>query len=159
MKRRQFIKHISSASLVMLGGNVISLTAAEAADLRKKTLLRFVVASDGHYGQKETESDLFYETLVKHVTDFNASSKLDFCVINGDIIHDAEDLLTPAKNHLDKLPVKYYVTKGNHDRVSDQHWNQIWGMPVNHEVQLKENTLLLATTSNEAGDYLSPDLK
>ena len=103
MKRRQFIKYISSASLVMLGGNVINLTAAEAAELRKKTLLRFVVASDGHYGQKETESDLFYEALVKHVTDFNASSKLDFCVINGDIIHDAENGLKMGLRRLNFL--------------------------------------------------------
>ena len=158
MKRRDFIKHISSASLVMLGGNVINLTAADAADLRKNTLLRFVVASDGHYGQQGTESDSFYETLVKHVSDFNATNKLDFCVINGDIIHDGKDLLVTAKKHLDKLPAKYYVTKGNHDRVSDQYWNEVWGIPVNHEVRLKENTLLLATTSNEEGDYLSPDL-
>ena len=158
MKRRDFIKHISSASLVMLGGNVINLTAADAADLRKNTLLRFVVASDGHYGQQGTESDSFYETLVKHVSEFNATSKLDFCVINGDIIHDGKDLLVTAKKHLDKLPAKYYVTKGNHDRVSDQYWNEVWGIPVNHEVRLKENTLLLATTSNEEGDYLSPDL-
>jgi predicted phosphodiesterase len=118
-----------------------------------------VVASDGHYGQKGTESDSFYETLVKHVSDFNSANKLDFCVINGDIIHDGKDLLTPAKKHLDKLPTKYYVTKGNHDRVSDQYWNEVWGMPVNHEVRLKENTLLLATTSNEQGDYLSPNLE
>ena len=158
MKRRDFIKHISSASLVMLGGNVINLTAADAADLRKNTLLRFVVASDGHYGQQGTESDSFYETLVKHVSEFNATNKLDFCVINGDIIHDGKDLLVTAKKHLDKLPAKYYVTKGNHDRVSDQYWNEVWGIPVNHEVRLKENTLLLATTSNEDGDYLSPDL-
>ena len=158
MKRRDFIKHISSASLVMLGGHVINLTAADAAELRKNTSLRFVIASDGHYGQKDTESDSFYETLVKHVSDFNATSKLDFCVINGDIIHDGKDLLVPAKKHLDKLPAKYYVTKGNHDRVSDQYWNEVWGIPVNHEVRLKQNTLLLATTSNEEGDYLSPDL-
>lgn len=158
MLRRDFIKHISSASLVMLGGNVINLSAAAAADLRKNSSLRFVVASDGHYGEKNTESDSFYETLVKHVSDFNASNKLDFCVINGDIIHDEKNLLASAKKHLDKLPTKYYVTKGNHDRVSDQHWNEVWGMPVNHEVRLKENTLLLATTSNEQGDYLSPDL-
>jgi predicted phosphodiesterase len=156
--RRDFIKHISSASLVLLGGNVINLTPSDAADLRKSSSLRFVVASDGHYGQQDTESDLFYETLVKHVTDFNAKDKVDFCVINGDIIHDEKSLLVPAKKHLDGLPVKYYVTKGNHDRVTNDQWNEVWGMPVNHEVQLKENTLLLANTSNEAGDYLSPDL-
>ena len=68
---------------------------------------------------KGTESDLFYETLVKHVSDFHQNNTLDFCVINGDIIHDGKEFLVTAKKHLDKLPVKYYVTKGNHDMVSD----------------------------------------
>lgn len=156
--RRDFIKTISSASLVLLGGNVVNLLPAQAAALNKNASLRFVIASDGHYGQEGTESDLFYETLIKHVSDFHANNKLDFCVINGDIIHDNKDFLTAAKKHLDKLPVKYFVTKGNHDRVSDQFWNEVWGMPVNHEVRLKANTLLLGSTSNEKGDYLSPDL-
>lgn len=158
LSRREFIKRISSASLVLMGGSVIRLSPADAADLRKNSFLRFVIASDGHYGQEGTESDLFYETMVKHVSDFHANNKLDFCVINGDVIHDATNLLVPAKNHLDKLPVKYYVTKGNHDRVSDQYWNEVWGMPVNHDVQMKKDTLLFATTSNEKGEYLSPDL-
>ena len=159
LSRRDFIKHISSASLVLLGGNVINLTAAEAANLRRESSLRFVIASDGHYGQEGTESDLFYETLVKHVSDFHANNKLDFCVINGDVIHDGKDLLVPAKKHLDKLPVQYYVTKGNHDMVGDDYWNEVWGMPANHSVALKKNTFLFATTSNEKGEYLSPDLE
>lgn len=158
LSRRDFIKHISAASLVMVGGNVIKLTAAEAETLRKNSNLRFVVASDGHYGQEGTEFKSFYETLIKHVSDFHAANPLDFCVVNGDIIHDGKDFLIPAKQHLDKLPVKYYVTKGNHDMVSDQYWNEVWGMPVNHDVALGKNTLLLGTTSNEKGEYLSPDL-
>ena len=39
-----------------------------------------------------------------------------------------------------------------------QYWNEVWGMPVNHDVRINKNTLLLATTSNEKGEYLSPDL-
>jgi hypothetical protein len=158
LSRRVFLKNISSASLVLLGGSVIKLSSAEAAVLQKKSSLRFVVASDGHYGQAGTDSDLFYETLTKHVADFHDKNALDFCVINGDVIHDEKELLPRAKTHLDKLPVKYYVTKGNHDMVSDAYWNEVWGMPTNHEVHMKKNTLLLANTSNEKGDYLSPDL-
>jgi 3',5'-cyclic AMP phosphodiesterase CpdA len=158
LSRRNFIRNVSSASLVLLGGKVLNLTPAEATDLRKSSSLRFVVASDGHYGQPGTESDVFFQTLVKHVNEFHSSNKLDFCVINGDLIHDGEDFLPLAKSHLDKLPVKYYVTKGNHDIVSDEVWNNAWGMPANHDVQIKKNTLLLGNTSNEKGEYLSPDL-
>lgn len=158
LSRRDFIKRISAASLVMAGGNVITLSAADAASVHKNSSIRFAIASDGHYGEKGTESDLFYETLVKQVSDFHADSKLDFCIINGDIIHDEKKFLTLAKGHLDKLPLKYYVTKGNHDQVSDEYWNEVWGMPVNHDVSIKNNSFLMATTSNEKGEYLSPDL-
>ena len=158
MKRRDFVRTVSSASLVLLGGTVIKLTPTEAAGLRRNTTLRFAVASDGHYGEKGTEFDQYFQNMVNHVSSFHKENKLDFCVINGDIIHDEKDLLIPAKKHLDQLPVRYYVAKGNHDKVSDAYWNEIWGMPVNHEVRLRKNTLLLATTSNEKGEYLSPDL-
>ena len=159
LSRREFIKSISSASLVVLGGNVFRLSAAEAADARKNSSLRFAVASDGHYGQEGTEFDLFQERLIEHVTTFNKSNPLDFCVVNGDIVHDEKEMLVPAKKFLDRLPVRYYVTKGNHDKVSDGYWESLWGMPVNHQVTVKGAKILLATTSNEAGEYLSPDLE
>lgn len=158
ISRREFIKSISSASLLLLGGSVLKLTPAEAASLRKGSSLRFIVASDGHYGQAGTEFNSFHESLIKHVTDFHITNPLDFCVVNGDIIHDEKDFLVPAKAFLDKLPVKYFVTKGNHDMVSDQRWKEVWGMAVNHDVHINGNAILLATTSNEKGEYLSPDL-
>ena len=158
ISRRKFIKDISSASLLLWGGSMLNITSAEAEALSKKSTLRFIVASDGHYGQAGTEFDSFQESLLKHTSGFHSSSALDFCVINGDIIHDGKEHLVPSKTFLDKLPVKYYVTKGNHDRVSDEYWKEVWGMPVNHDVVINNNALLFATTSNEAGDYLSPDL-
>ena len=158
MKRRDFIKRASSASLILLGGRVMNITSSDADELRKKSTLRFAIASDGHYGENGTEFDQHYQTLVKHITSFHQDNKLHFCVINGDIIHDVKDFLIPARNHLEKLPIKYYVTKGNHDKVSDAYWQEVWGMPVNHEAQVGKNTFLFATTSNEKGEYLSPDL-
>lgn len=159
ISRREFIKGMSSASLVLLGGSVIKLSPLEAASLKKGSSLRFIVASDGHYGQPGTEFDAFQETLISHVSDFHKANPLDFCVINGDIIHDGKDLLPPAKAWLDKLPVQYFVTKGNHDQVSDEHWKEIWKMPVNHDVRINGNVILLGNTSNEKGEYLSPDLE
>lgn len=158
LSRREFIKGISSASLILLGGGIEKLTPAAAAALRKGVSLRFIVASDGHYGQEGTEFDLFHGNFIKNVTGFHAGNPLDFCVINGDIIHNNKEFLSPAKTHLDKLPVNYYVTKGNHDMVSDAYWKEFWGIGVNHEVKKGGNTILLATTSNEKGEYLSPDL-
>lgn len=158
LSRRDFIARISSASLVLLGGGVVKLNAHDLSNLSKKANLRFVIASDGHYGEQNTNSDEFYQALVENVTKFHQNNKVDFCVINGDIIHDRPEFLEPAKQKLDMLPVKYYVTKGNHDRVNETRWNEVWGMPFNHEVRMKKNTFLLANTSNEQGKYLSPDI-
>jgi hypothetical protein len=126
--------------------------------MQKKVAFRFVVASDGHYGEPKTEYELFHRNLVEHITSFHHASPVNFCVINGDIIHDQKSFLPEAKAHLDKLPVDYYVTKGNHDKVSEEYWEEIWSMPVNHEVKIGADVLLLANTSNENGDFLSPDL-
>jgi predicted phosphohydrolase len=158
LSRREFIKGISSASLILLGGGIERLSPAAAAAMRKGVSLRFVVASDGHFGQSDTEFNLFHDTFINNITAFHKTNPLDFCVINGDIIHNEKNFLAQAKVFYDKLPVNYYVTKGNHDMVSDAYWKEVWGMGVNHEVKKGNNTILLATTSNEQGDYLSPDL-
>ncbi|HTE28870.1 MAG TPA: metallophosphoesterase [Chryseolinea sp.] len=158
ISRREFLRGISSASLVVLGGGVIKLSAADVVAFRKKTALRFVVASDGHFGQPETNFNDLHEKLVSHVTQFHGSNPLDFCVINGDIIHDQKSFLTVAKGYLDKLPVRYFVTKGNHDLVSDEYWQEVWNMPTNHTVKMNRNVVVLGNTSDEKGEYLSPDL-
>ncbi len=158
ISRRQFIKGISSASLVLLGGKVIALSAADALSLQKDSVLRFAVASDGHFGQPDTEFNNMHESMLKAITEFHGRNTLNFCVINGDLIHDQKPFLADAKRYWDRLPVKYFVTKGNHDIVSDAYWEEVWGMPVNHEVKMGSDVLLLATTSNEKGEYLSPDL-
>lgn len=158
LSRREFIKGISSASLVVLGGGVINLSAKDASEIRKKSRLRFVVASDGHFGQPGTDYKSFHDTLVARIIEFHNVHPLNFCVINGDLIHDDKSHLPAVKSYFDKLPTAYYVTKGNHDLVSDEGWREVWGMPVNHEVKIGTTSLLLATTSNEKGEYLSPDL-
>ncbi|MEO8475231.1 MAG: metallophosphoesterase, partial [Chryseolinea sp.] len=158
ISRRQFIKGISAASLVTLGGKILPVSAADVLILQERSALRFVVASDGHFGQKDTEYVAMHHKMLKEINNFHKNHPLDFCVINGDLIHDDKSFLVPAKGVWDKLPVKYYVTKGNHDLVSDEYWKQVWGMPVNHEVVVGNNLLLFATTSNEKGEYLSPDL-
>ena len=154
--RRDFLKQFAFSGAVLLSGEAFS--AAAFADSRNKVKLRFVVASDGHYGQPKTDFELFHDTLIKQINLFSKNQSVDFCVINGDLIHDEKALLPLVKQKMDGLQVPYFVTKGNHDKVTDEYWNEIWKMPVNHDVDIKNNAILLATTSNEKGEYLSPDL-
>jgi Calcineurin-like phosphoesterase len=158
ISRRSFIKNISFASAILLGGELQILSATEVYEQRKKVKLRFAVASDGHYGQPDTAFDAFFENITSQINAFHQQNPLDFCVINGDIIHNEKPFLAASKQKLDKLIIPYYVTRGNHDMVSSEYWNEVWKMPLNHAVVVKNNAILLGDTSNEKGEYLSPDL-
>ncbi|MEK6781227.1 MAG: metallophosphoesterase [Bacteroidota bacterium] len=159
ISRRDFIRNVSLAGSLLATGGFTSLSAAEIVALDNKVRLRFIVASDGHYGQPGTLYDEFFSTVIDHINLFHKSLPVDFCVMNGDIIHNEKQLLIPARNILNRLVPPYYVTKGNHDMVTDTYWNEVWQMPVNLHVAIKGSALILATTSNEQGDYLSPDLQ
>jgi hypothetical protein len=158
MHRRDFIKQTSSALLILSSGNILSLTDGYEEITGKKPVLRFVVASDGHYGQKDTEYEKFFSELVENINRDHKKNAFDFCVINGDIIHDDKTMLPGAKMALDKLAIKYYVSQGNHDRVTPGEWEDIWKMPVNLDFSIKKNAILIGTTSDEKGTYLCPDL-
>lgn len=156
--RRSFIRDLSFASVFLLGGGIQNLSAAEVYGLRKKVALRFVVASDSHYGQPKTDFDGMIEKIIGQVNSFHKNNPLDFCVINGDIIHNEKPLLPLAKKQIEKLTMPWYVTRGNHDMVSTDYWQEVWGTPVNHDVVIKKKGIILGDTSNEEGKYLSPDL-
>jgi DNA repair exonuclease SbcCD nuclease subunit len=159
MNRKKFLKNSSVVFLLLAGGKIVKAGEGWINDAAKKKLkLRFVVASDGHYGQPETEFDNFFTKVVNSINKEHQATPFEFCVINGDIIHNEKQLLLAAKEKIDRLAMPYYVTKGNHDMVSDDYWNETWKMPVNHAVVIKKTAIILATTSNEKGEYLAPDL-
>jgi DNA repair exonuclease SbcCD nuclease subunit len=155
--RREFIKGLSYGAALVFGGTYQKLSANEIFNQRSNVKLRFLVASDSHYGQANTAYDAMLDEFLKEANLFHESNPLDFCVINGDIIHDEPKFMPEAKIKYDQLKVPY-VTKGNHDKISDGAWQTIWKMPVNHQVVMEKNSIILVTTSNEKGDYLSPDL-
>jgi len=156
--RRHFIKNISFASAFLITGKVTSLSANDVIGLKSKVKLRFVVASDIHYGQPDTLYEQMMETVTQHINLFHQHSPLDFCVMNGDLIHNEKSFLPLVKEKIDALKMPYYVTRGNHDMVTPEYWNSVWGTPLNHDVVIKGNGILLGDTSNEQGVYLSPDL-
>ena len=160
MNRKEFIKYASSIAIVLANGSILS---AEDLSLEKwakrKVRLRFVVASDGHYGEKNTEYEEFFNILVNRINEEHAINPFNFGVVNGDIVHDNKIYFPAAKKALDKFQFKYYVSQGNHDHVTGEEWEQIWNMPLNLDFKIRKNSFLVATTSNEAGTYLCPDVK
>ena len=156
--RRLFIRQISLASALLLSGKITDLSAEEVYGLKSKVKLRFVVASDFHYGQPDTAFNEMTEKVISQINLFNKTNKLNFCVINGDIIHNEKSFLPLVKKKIDQLDVPYFVTRGNHDMVTSEFWNEVWKMPLNHSFETKDAAFILADTSNEQGTYVSPDL-
>lgn len=159
MNRKEFLYGIASLTVLIAGGKV---SKGQGLDLKRllsqKTKLRFVVASDGHYGEKNTQYEAYFQTLVESVNFMHLREPIHFCLVNGDIVHDNKTFYPAAKAALDNLQMKYYVSQGNHDHVSPEEWKDIWDIPVNHDFRIRKNSFLIATTSNEVGTYLCPDL-
>jgi predicted phosphodiesterase len=82
-------------------------------DLNNDVVFRFAVATDGHYGQPDTDYDLNHTNLVNLLNNIN---NLDLVIFTGDISHNGYEFqLLGAKAYFDNLTVPYYVVKGNHD--------------------------------------------
>jgi hypothetical protein len=159
MKRRDFLKITSPIVVLLANGKLVKAGESLLDELDKKKIrLRFAVASDGHYGQPGTEYEKFFSTLVSRINEEHAKKAFDFCVINGDIVHDDKTHFPAAKKALDLLLPKYYVSQGNHDHVTAEEWESIWKMPVNLDFRIRKDAFLVGTTSNEKGTYLCPDL-
>lgn len=158
ISRRHFVKNISFASAFFMGGGFQSISAQDVDALKDQVKMRFAVASDSHYGQPNTPYESMMDTIIDKINLFHGSNPLDFCVMNGDIVHDEKSFLAQAKQKIDGLKVPYFVTRGNHDKCSSDYWEQVWNMPLNHQKVVKNSLVLLGDTSNEQGTYVSPDL-
>ncbi len=145
--RREIIKLLNL-------GLLFQLTSSCKEDEPTLPELRFAVASDGHYGEENTPSDQYYSDLITALTNKHKVTPLNFLVVNGDLVHrNSTQRLPKVKSYLDQLPFPYYVTRGNHDQVTESEWQALWGYQTNHVVKLAEATLILLDTSNENGSY------
>lgn len=159
MNRRSFLKITSPIFVLLANGKIVEASEEWLNNKpRNKTILRFVVASDGHYGQAGTDYENYFSGLVSRINEEHQKTPFSFAVINGDIIHDDQKYFPAAKQALDKLSMKYYVSQGNHDHATAEEWEKIWMMPLNIDLKFKKNSVLIGTTSNEKGEYLCPNI-
>src|SRR5690606_31655641 len=81
-----------------------------------------------------------------------------FFVLNGDLIHNDPSYLTPCYDAVKGLHRKIYVTQGNHDRVSDHQWKEVWGCDMNYDIVFGDTAFIFGTTSDSIGSLKCPDL-
>lgn len=157
MNRRRFIQNISTVALLINGKTVMG---SELPFMGKtKPMMRFVVASDLHYGQPKTEYTAMTDSAFGYIKQMHAENPFDFGVLNGDLVHDDISYFGELKSKTDSLPFSYYVTQGNHDLATKEEWEAAWKQPLNFEIKKRNAVLLFATTSNKKGEYLPPDLE
>ncbi|WP_236973716.1 metallophosphoesterase family protein [Membranihabitans maritimus] len=155
MLRRNFIRQMAVGGIIIANGQIFARNFNPFAN---DVEFRFSVASDGHYGQPDTDYEEYFETIVKKINYYHALFPSEFVVFNGDIIHDEPQFLTPAHKALSKVKLPLYATKGNHDKVTPEVWENTWGFPQNHDFTIGERSVLLGTTSDVEGTYLCPDM-
>ncbi|MGM0944370.1 MAG: metallophosphoesterase family protein [Bacteroidota bacterium] len=154
MQRRPFLQKISLLSSSIM---TMPFLLYGKMDFPKKTKIKFITASDGHYGQPNTDFENSHRQLIEAL---NQEKDLDFVVFNGDLIHDDPKWMPEVKKVYDQLSMPYFTTKGNHDRVSLLAWEQIWGRPSNFSfIHQNQVGIILLDCSNEKGDYLCADLE
>ncbi len=152
--RRKFL--ISLGCGTVLPGLSSTLKSQDQGTVTKP-LLRFAIASDGHFGQEDTDYIRFHNEIIDWINSEKAGKGLDFMVFNGDLVHNDPGLLPELKTFYDRLEMPYYVTKGNHDMASDERWTSFWGTAPNHSFEKNGFGFIFAYTANPEGEYVCVD--
>ncbi|PSR56287.1 metallophosphoesterase [Adhaeribacter arboris] len=160
--RRQFlektIKGVTGLTLLPAVNTFAENSSAGLFTQKGKFKLRFAVASDGHYAQPKTESDVFYADLIKWLTKDHQQNHLDFVIVNGDLVHDRPDLLKTVKTkYLDTLPCSFYALPGNHDFADAAIWKSVFGYEDNYSFEKGDIGFVLANTATPKGEYVCPN--
>jgi 3',5'-cyclic AMP phosphodiesterase CpdA len=121
--------------------------------------LRFLLASDGHYGEPKTDFERTHDDIIKWINQEHATKKIDFTIFNGDLVHDRPELLKVVKdNYFSKLKMPYYALPGNHDHATSAIWNEVFGYDVNYSIDKGDIAFVLANTADQKGAYVCPDI-
>lgn len=156
LNRREFISGTVKSLLVISAGNILPATGLPAkADIA----LRFAIASDGHYGEAKTQYEDNFRNIVDWINVDKKKRGIDFTFINGDIIHNNPAFLQPAKTALDRLSMRYYVSRGNHDMIEENVWESTWGRGSNYSFEVGDKGFIVLSTTDVAGKYICPDLE
>jgi 3',5'-cyclic AMP phosphodiesterase CpdA len=158
--RRKFLKLALHGAVLIGVGN--SLQYFNPADFklpkRKDIKLRFIVASDGHFGQKDTDTEAKHNEMIDWINAEKTTRGLDLVIINGDLFHDDIALLPVVKSYWDKLTVPYFVSHGNHDKAPESVWESTWGNKWDFGFEKKDAAFIILNTCDENGKYICPDM-
>ncbi|MBZ5857692.1 metallophosphoesterase family protein [Flavihumibacter profundi] len=161
LNRRDFLEY-SLKSAILLGiGNKLVPWAGSLFTLppEDQVSLRFAVVSDGHYGQPQTQFDQMHDLVIQALNREHSGRGIDFTFVNGDLFHDDPGFLLPVKKKWDELAMPYQVSHGNHDKISEQGWKDVFGNEWHYSFKKKNCSFLVLNTASPQGEYICPDLE
>jgi DNA repair exonuclease SbcCD nuclease subunit len=158
--RRDFLKLTLQGAVVIGAGNSLQSLTNNNFGLpsRDKIRLRFAIASDGHYGQINTQYESYHDEMISWINAEHKTRGVNFTVINGDLFHNDVSLLPQVKQKWDQLQMCYYVSHGNHDQTDESNWQKVWNMPWYFAFEEKDATFLVLNTADDKGKYICPDI-
>ena len=159
--RRRFLDLTLKNALLITAGRHLRpfFPEKEALPHPDRLALRFALASDGHFGQPNTDHVARHALVVKALNGEKAGRGLDFTVVNGDLIHDDPQQLPLVKKAWDDLHTPWYPTHGNHDKVPESEWHQILGHDWYYGFEQGEAAFVVFNTATVAGDGLATHLE
>jgi 3',5'-cyclic-AMP phosphodiesterase len=160
ISRRRFLKTgISGAFAITAGNSLLPLSKAFFNDgFPGKRLCRFAIASDGHYGQPDTQYESKHDQMIRWINSEKTDHGVDFTVINGDLFHDDVSFLSPVKTRWDNLAMPYYVSHGNHDQAGETKWKETWNLPWHFSFEQGDMGIIVLNTADDRGNYICPDV-
>ena len=160
ISRRKFLKlGLNSAFIITTGNVLVSLDKNFFDDSsRGKLLCRFAIASDGHYGQPDTQYEAQHDQMIQWLNAEKNGRSVDFTVINGDLFHDDVSFLNPVKAKWSNLAMPYYVSHGNHDKTEEAHWKTVWSSSWHFSFEHGDIGIMVLNTADDKGNYICPDV-
>lgn len=147
----------SAADADSPAGATAGSPASSSASTELGSVFRFATASDGHFGLAGTSYQRHLSDLVDAVNQVHAETPIEVLVLNGDLADSGQANLEAVVSGLTALDPSYLALPGNHDRVSNIDWEQVWGTEPNLVRRFGERSLILANTSDRAGKFRCVD--
>ncbi len=161
ISRKKFLQLGLRGIMIISASNAMETVAGDIFRLpaKNKIARRFVLASDGHYGEPGTDFDYFHGNMIRWLNEEKRKRGLDFAVINGDLFHNNPAFLPLVKKKWDALTMPYYVSHGNHDMIDEAGWKNNWGTGWHHSFETDEAGFIILNTADDHGTYICPDLE
>lgn len=96
--------------------------------------------------------DFFRDSILRE----HAHRGLDFVIHIGDIVHSGDSVSEHAafrSSVFDTLPMPWYVTYGNHDRISEEEWQRVYGQPRDYAFVVGSYGFVILNSSDTDGSY------